>query len=180
VEEPCKDGFEKEESHVLQMLRRRLQGEREGGFTLIELMVVVLIIAILIAIAIPTFLGARTRAQDRAAQTSLRNALVAAKSIYTDKQDYAQAIKTASADPLEGVEPTLDYVVTGTASSGPNVVSTGNSGTGIWYGAVKSDSSGSTAVCFYIKDDVSSGTTYATGSTCTATAAASATYGSKW
>jgi prepilin-type N-terminal cleavage/methylation domain-containing protein len=37
---------------VLQTLRRRLQGEREGGFTLIELMVVVLIIAILIAIAI--------------------------------------------------------------------------------------------------------------------------------
>ena len=27
-----------EESHVLQTLRRRLQGEREGGFTLIELM----------------------------------------------------------------------------------------------------------------------------------------------
>jgi type IV pilus assembly protein PilA len=68
---------------VLQTLRRRLQGEREGGFTLIELMVVVLIIAILIAIAIPTFLGARTRAQNRAAQASLRNALVAAKSVYT-------------------------------------------------------------------------------------------------
>jgi type IV pilus assembly protein PilA len=161
---------------VLQILRRRLQGEREGGFTLIELMVVVLIIAI----AIATFLGARTRAQDRAAQTSLRNALVAAKSIYTDKQDYAQAIRTATTDPLEGVEPTLNYVVTGTASSGPNEISTGNSGTGIWYGAVKSDSSGSTNVCFYIKDDLSSGPTYATGSTCTATAAASATYGSKW
>ena len=74
---------------MLQTLRRRLQGEREGGFTLIELMVVVLIIAILIAIAIPTFLGARTRAQNRAAQASLRNALVAAKSIYTDTQSYA-------------------------------------------------------------------------------------------
>jgi len=33
-EEPRKDGSEKEESHVLQTLRRRLQGEREGGFTL--------------------------------------------------------------------------------------------------------------------------------------------------
>ena len=54
--------------------------DREEGFTLIELMVVVLIIAILIAIAIPTFLGARERAQDRAAQSSLRNALPAAKS----------------------------------------------------------------------------------------------------
>jgi prepilin-type N-terminal cleavage/methylation domain-containing protein len=73
VEEPCTDGFE-EESHVLQLLRRRLQGEREGGFTLIELMVVVLIIAILIAIAVPTFLGARTRAQNRAAQSNPRNA----------------------------------------------------------------------------------------------------------
>ena len=48
--------------------------EREAGFTLIELMVVVLLIAILIAIAIPTFLGARSRAQDRAAQSNLRNA----------------------------------------------------------------------------------------------------------
>jgi prepilin-type N-terminal cleavage/methylation domain-containing protein len=47
---------------------------REDGFTLIELMVVVLIIAILLAIAVPTFLGARERANDRAAQTDLRNA----------------------------------------------------------------------------------------------------------
>jgi type IV pilus assembly protein PilA len=161
---------------MLQATRRRFEGHREGGFTLIELMVVVLIIAILIAIAIPTFLGARTRAQNRAAQASLRNALVAAKSVYTDKQDYAQAIKTSSADPLESVEPTLDYTVTGTASTSPNIISTGNSGATVWYGAAKSDS----GTCFYIKDDLSAGTTYASGTTCTATAAASATFSSKW
>lgn len=45
--------------------------ERDGGFTLVELMIVVLIIAILLGIAMTTFLGARKSAQDRAAQSLL-------------------------------------------------------------------------------------------------------------
>jgi type IV pilus assembly protein PilA len=173
VEEPRKDGSNKEESHVLQTLRRRLQGEREGGFTLIELMVVVLIIAILIAIAIPTFLGARTRAQDRAAQASLRNTLVAAKSIYTDAQSYA----TAEGAGLTAVEPSLTYKAKGTASTGPNDVSADGSttSTNIWSAAALSAS----GTCFWIKDDVSAGTTYGTGATCTGTAARAAA-ATKW
>ena len=66
----------------------RARRDEEEGFTLIELMVVVLIIAILIAIAIPTFIGAKGRAQDRAAQSSARNELTAAKTIFTDQQSY--------------------------------------------------------------------------------------------
>ena len=51
-------------------------------------MVVVLVIAILLAIAIPTFLGARERSQDRAAQSNLRNALTAAKVAYANDGNF--------------------------------------------------------------------------------------------
>jgi len=100
-------------------LRRRLQGEREGGFTLIELMVVVLIIAILIAI--PTFLGGRTRAQNRAVQANLRNALTVEKSVYTDAQLYSSDVTATG--PLKLGEPALTYVADGsmTAATAGNV-----------------------------------------------------------
>src|SRR5580700_9125056 len=54
----------------------------ESGFTLIELMVVLLIIAILLAIAIPTFLGVTSSANDRAVQSNLTNGLTEAASQY--------------------------------------------------------------------------------------------------
>jgi type IV pilus assembly protein PilA len=95
---------------LLKMLRERMQDEK--GFTLIELMVVVLIIAILIAIAIPTFLGLRTRAQDRAAQSDLRNGLTAAKAFYTDDETYAgfAADAAGTTNDGEGIEPSLTWV----------------------------------------------------------------------
>ncbi len=71
---------------MLKWMRKRLS--RDEGFTLIELMVVVLIIAVLVAIAIPSFLGFRDRAQDRSAQSDVRSAVLAEKGYFTDTEEY--------------------------------------------------------------------------------------------
>ena len=92
------------------MLKKIREMKDEDGFTLIELMVVVLIIAILIAIALPTFLGLRQRAQDRAAQSDLRNGLAAAKAFYTDDETYSPGGVAFDAADGEDIEPSLDWV----------------------------------------------------------------------
>jgi type IV pilus assembly protein PilA len=84
--------------------------DREDGFTMVELMVVVLIIGLLIAIALPTFLGARERTQDRAAQTDLRTALAAALTHWAASGSYA-GFDVAEA---ERSEPSLEWRPQGT------------------------------------------------------------------
>jgi type IV pilus assembly protein PilA len=89
---------------------RRLGSLRpEGGFTLIELMVVVLIIGILIGIGLPTFLAARSRAEDRAAQSDLRSGLAAAMTYFSDGDTFT-GFDTAQGT---SVEPSLDWVAPG-------------------------------------------------------------------
>ncbi len=106
---------------TLRAIRAKRDSEDEG-FTLIELMVVVLIIAILIAIAIPTFLGARTKANDRAVQSNLRNAHSNAKTVFTDSEDYGTTAALVTA--LGAAEPALTYSGTAdTASTAPKEVS---------------------------------------------------------
>ena len=125
---------------MFDLLRRRVQKDEEG-FTLIELMVVVLIIAILIAIAMPTFLGAQNRARDRGAQSDLRNALTASKTLATDSAGLFQVagVNIVAAD-MATAEPSLNYDVVANAST--SVVGVLTEGTGASITLVKKSASG--------------------------------------
>jgi len=142
----------------------------EAGFSLIELMVVVLIIAVLIAIAVPTFLGARQKSQDRAAQASLRTGLTAIRTAYVDGQSYITA-----AVQLSSIEPTLTYATAaGASSGGPHIIAVDAVGDQeVGMAVLAAD-----GVCWELFDSaVSAGTTYgsvphSTATTCTAPGAA--------
>jgi type IV pilus assembly protein PilA len=167
----------------MQSVRERR--EHEEGFTLIELMMVVLIIAILISIAIPTFLGAGSKARKRAAQSTLRNGLTAAKVSYSDIDNFS---KSTDAD-LPAIEPSLTYVAAGVASTGPNNLSVAVSNvvavppdSQVWAAASKTDD----GKCYWIKDvavGAGGGTFFGppdpTAATCTGTAALAAA-GASW
>jgi type IV pilus assembly protein PilA len=60
----------------------------EEGFSLIEVLVVVLILALLAAIAIPSFMGQRRKGQDADAKTSARELVSHIEACYVEMSDY--------------------------------------------------------------------------------------------
>jgi prepilin-type N-terminal cleavage/methylation domain-containing protein len=139
-----------------QPLPKAIEGRREEGFTLVELMIVVLIIAILITLAMATFPAARGRAQDRAAQADVRNALSAEKAHFADRQAYTQV-----GAELAAIEPSLTFDAAADQAPTAGSVAYAASGTTVTL-ATRS----ATGTCFYVRDTATSGTTYLRNTDC--------------
>ena len=74
------------------MVNARRRGTREDGFSLIELLVVMIIIGILAGITIPILLNQRRSAVDASMKSDLRNAAVLVESYRTEHASYPAAI----------------------------------------------------------------------------------------
>ena len=137
----------------------------EDGFTLVELMVVVLILGILLAMTSSTFFEVRNLAQNRSAQAHVRNGLVVERTYYSDRAKYTDVVVD-----LTATEPSLTYVTTTGALTTGSIVYVKKYSVASPDDTVVVGSRSAAGKCYWLRDSSATppGTQFLTNSSCAA------------
>ncbi len=75
----------------------------EGGFTIVELLVVIVVIAILVALTLPNLFGLQKRARDDTRKNDLKNIQAQLETYFNDNTHYPSQLSTLVPDYLSSV-----------------------------------------------------------------------------
>jgi type IV pilus assembly protein PilA len=114
----------------IETMAERVQSE--SGFTLVELLVVMLILGILAAIAIPSFFNQREKAVDARAKTAARTAEEAIEVYGTDNEGSYNGADTARLVAIEGTLSDANLSVTAAAKTYTVTVDVPQTGNSFW------------------------------------------------
>ena len=127
---------------------QKSMAERDKGFTLVELLVVIVIIGILAGIAIPLFLSQRKKGVDAALKSDIKNVATAMETAYVDERTYPEAL-TDFDDAVEVSDAAtqLDVYTVNGANDTFCIIGSNENGTGTFYyasngGGLKSTAEG--------------------------------------
>ena len=104
-------------------------GRLDGGFSFVQLVVVMFVIGVLVSVASASYLGLRNNSFDRDAQNSVGLVLSAAQSFYGSQGDFSDGSSAQCGDSsglaadLQRLQPNVDVVASSVSSTNSRVVS---------------------------------------------------------